>query len=157
MTIIAKIAKVMGWLATIAGMSLSCFVFLSVVMRYFVGAPFYFTEELVGLLFCAMSFLSIPMAEVQGLHIRLELLTRNIGHRGRLAAHLFALIVLVCFCGVLFYHGFNYMLLSYRITARTDAADLLIYPWVIVILIAIIVFVFTAVFQRVRSLKANSG
>lgn len=147
----------MGWLATIAGMSLSFFVFLSVVMRYLVGAPFYFTEELVGLLFCALAFLSFPIAEVRGLHVRMELLTRHLDDRVRLTAQLFALIVLLCFCGVLFYHGFNYMLFSYRITARTDTADLLIYPWVIVILIALFVFVLTTVFQQVRSLKDNSS
>ena len=156
MTFITKIAKVMGWLATIAGMALSLFVFLSVVMRYFVGTPLHFTEELVGLIFCAMAFLSFPIAEVKGLHVRMELLTRNLDKRARLTVHLFALLVLLFFCGVLFYHAFNYMLFSYRITARTDAADLLIYPWVILILISLIVFVLTTVFQRVRSLKDSS-
>jgi len=156
MTTIAKIARVLGWLATIAGMSLSLLVFLSVVMRYLLGSPFYFTDELVGLLFCTMSFLAFPIAENQGLHIRLEMLTKHLKPKVRLVANLFSLIVLLCFCGVLFYHGFNYMLFSYRINARTDASDLLIYPWVIVLLIGLFVFISVVVFQKGRSLKDNS-
>ena len=150
-----KIARVLGWVATLFGISLSFFVFLSVVMRYFLGTPFHFTEELVGLLFCAMSFLSFAIAESHGHHIRLELLTKKLGPKVRWVPNLFSLIVLVCFSGVLFYHGFNYMLFSYRINARTDASDLLIYPWVLVLLIGLFVFISVTVMQKARSIRNN--
>ena len=151
MKAIARIAKFLCWLATLAGISLSFFTFISVVMRYFLGTPFHFTEELVGLLFCSMSLLAFPIAEKERVHIRLEILITRLKPKPRLVARSFSLIVLVCFCGVLLYHGYNYMVLSYRLDARTDSANMLIYPWVIVLLVALLVFVGVIISQVVAS------
>jgi len=155
MKILSKAAILLGWVATLAGMGLSFFVFLSVVMRYFLGTPFHFTEELVGLLFCAMSVLSFPIAEKQGLHIRLEMLTNRLHPGARRMADLFSLLVLICFSGLLFFHAASYMSFSFRIKARTDASDLLIYPWIAAILVGLLVLVVLAVARKRESSRGK--
>ena len=53
---------------------MSLFVVLSSVMRYVVGAPFAFTEELVGLLFTAMIFAGMPVCTLRRTHISVTII-----------------------------------------------------------------------------------
>lgn len=156
MTAIKKIAEILGWLATVAGMSLCFFVFLSVAMRYFFGSPFHFTEEFVGLLFCSMSFLAIPVAETQCLHIRLEMLLQHLKPKMQIVLHWFSVSVLTIYCSILFYHAYNYMALSFQINAKTDDSDLLIYPWFLAILASLMSFVVAVIAKQVKSVKTTS-
>lgn len=142
-----------AYLATLSGIFLSLFVFLAVIMRYIVGSPFGFTEELVGLLFMSMSVLAFAIAEMKGIHIRLEIITNRLKPGARMLVGLFSTVVLLCYCAVFFYHGFKYFLLSYQMKVRTDDSDLLIYPWIIVLLIALVIFACQVIYKTLSAVS----
>jgi len=51
-----------------AGILLTFFVVLSAIMRYFIGAPFHFSDELVGLLLATTFLLALPNGLVDTYH-----------------------------------------------------------------------------------------
>ena len=69
---IGAVAHWLACLATAAGMLMTALIVLSAIMRYFVGAPFNFSEELVGLLSCSMAFLALPIGLIAREHIAIH-------------------------------------------------------------------------------------
>jgi TRAP-type C4-dicarboxylate transport system permease small subunit len=67
--------RLLSHIATAANVLLTLFVASSAVMRYVVGAPLHFTEELVGLLFLIGVALALPQASVRDEHIKVSLVT----------------------------------------------------------------------------------
>jgi len=53
---------------------MTIFVSLSAIMRYVIGKPFGFTEELVGLLFAALVCLALPYVTARRNHIEITLI-----------------------------------------------------------------------------------
>src|SRR5690606_39650535 len=62
----------------------------SAIMRYVAGRPFSFTEELVGVLFITMSFLSLPIVLCDNMHVNITLFTDRYSLRWKVIAALFA-------------------------------------------------------------------
>ena len=78
--------RLLSHLATAANVLLTVFVASSAVMRYVIGAPLHFTEELVGLLFLIGVALALPEASVRDEHIKVSLVTDALGARPRALA-----------------------------------------------------------------------
>src|SRR3546814_20388170 len=74
-TLAKGIAAFLLRLATCFCIALTLFVALSAVMRYVVGAPFSFTEEMVGLFFSALVLLALPYVTLHWQHIEVRILT----------------------------------------------------------------------------------
>ena len=79
-------ARLLSHLATVANVLLTIFVASSAVMRYVIGAPLHFTEELVGLLFLIGVALALPEASVRDEHIKVSLVTDALAARPRAVA-----------------------------------------------------------------------
>jgi TRAP-type C4-dicarboxylate transport system permease small subunit len=126
---VANIARVLMYVAAVAGASMAVFVALSSIMRYLLGAPFRFTEELVGLLFAAMVFLTLPMCTVRRRHIRVtlirDLLPHPLARISDLAAAAFTIAFAIIFCLL----SFEFAAFSYRLKSMTDMSGLILYPW----------------------------
>src|SRR5690349_2717600 len=75
--VFAVISRVLLYLAAIAMLLMTTLVVVASAMRYLVGKPFAFTEELVALLYMTMVFLSIPIATVNRQHITVTLLSER--------------------------------------------------------------------------------
>src|SRR5690606_40639934 len=74
-SLLTRLSRFLLILATLSGGVLTLFVALSAIMRYAIGEPFSFTEELVGLLFSALVFLALPYVTVYRRHINITLIT----------------------------------------------------------------------------------
>ncbi|MEM1427907.1 MAG: TRAP transporter small permease [Pseudomonadota bacterium] len=116
-------------LATLAGAAIVALLGASVLMRHVAGAPFRFTEELVGLFVTAAFFLALPLVTLNGDHVRVRLLVAALPPRGarwaRLAAGLFGIVFCVWFvwlCLPWFEFAFDRRI-------KTEVARLLMYPW----------------------------
>lgn len=126
---IGWIARGLVYLATAAGIGLTAFVALSAFMRYFVGAPFAFTEETVGLLFSAMVFLSLPYCTHAGTHIRVTLLTDHLPPAWQRRMAMVSTVLTFCFCSVYGYWAFDFAWTSLMLNAKSDIGRITLWPW----------------------------
>jgi TRAP-type C4-dicarboxylate transport system permease small subunit len=152
--IIGVIVRVMVYAATAAGILLAAFVALAAFMRYFVGAPFAFTEEFVGLLFSAMVFLALPYCTYAGQHIRVTLLTDNLPQRAQRHAAIASTLLTIAFCAVFGWLAFDFAWTSFNLRARTDIGRLVLWPWMGTMALACL---FMAIAVLLRAWRPQEG
>ncbi len=135
--VLEKVCRLSTCLAVLLMAVMAGFVVLSSVMRYAVGAPFHFTEELVGLLFCAMVFLVLPGVQFGNRHIKVDILTARFGPRVTRLQRLSASVLTIVF-GVAFgLEAYDYMAYAYQRRSVTYIGDIPLFPWVGVIVLAV--------------------
>jgi len=141
--------------AAVAGGVMCVFIMLSVFMRYFVGAPFRFTEELVGLLFAAMVFLVLPVAEIRNMHIRVTVLTNLFTPFWRAIAELGSMLAVVAFAVIFGLLSFDFAAMSYLIGSKTSMGGMLLYPWMGLMPLASGLLGFAVVLRHIEHLLAH--
>ena len=116
---------------------MSFFVVLSSFMRYVLGAPFSFTEDFVGLLFCAIVFLVLPSVQEKGRHIVVDLFSYPLRHWfGKL--QLLGRSAMILLFAVWFgREAFLFAQYAYQNGSKTLVADIPIYPWVAVLTLSV--------------------
>lgn len=124
-----RLAGVMLVLSTITAILMTLFVVLASVMRYGLGSPFAFTEELVGLLFTTMIFLGVPICTLRNSHIAVTILPDMMRPRMRGIADRLASVLVVVFCVWFGYLSFGYMQTAIELDARSAGSRLLLWPW----------------------------
>jgi TRAP-type transport system small permease protein len=128
------------WMAGAAALALCAIVgitFAGVVMRKLFDTPLQYTEELVGLLLCATLFLALPQVTLAGRHVRVTLLAERLGERARAYLALFAAAVTLGFCAWFLAEGLPWLDLAIRRSLRSEASDLLLWPWMALPVISI--------------------
>ncbi|WP_325895177.1 TRAP transporter small permease [Grimontia sp. NTOU-MAR1] len=103
----------------------------SVVLRKFFDAPLYFAEELVGLLLSATLFLGLPMATLNGQHIRVTLMSELLQKRSPIYAKLlsiFSLMIGIGFMGWIFLESIPWMEFAIKRELKSETARILLYP-----------------------------
>lgn len=157
----SRVLALVCWLSTVLAVILmavmACFVVLSSVMRYAVGSPFHFTEELVGLLFCSMVFLVLPGVQFRGQHIKVDLLTNRFGPRVTKLQRLSASGLTIVF-GIAFgWEAYDYFAYVYERGSVTYIGDIPLYPWVGVIVFAVFWATLVAIWQLIRRLRTSDA
>lgn len=135
--------------ATIAGIILTFFVAIASVMRYLVGSPFAFTEEIVGLLFTAMVFLALPYCTLHGKQIEVTFVVERLPLTWRRVSAAAALLFTFAFCLSFGYFSYEFTETSFAVNARSDMGRILLWPWMATMPIAC-VLVAVAAFLRFR-------
>lgn len=115
--------------ATIGGAMMAVTIVASATARYVMGAPLAFQEELVGLFFVALAFLSLPDCTMRDGHIAITALRDLQSAFWRRLAHLVALVASLVFTAAFTFLSYDFAALSYLIGARSDVANLTLYPW----------------------------
>ncbi len=133
---VRQVSRPIKWLSAagmhasvVAGMLLTVFVVLSAFMRYVVGAPFYFSDELVGLLTAATFLLALPNGLVDNTHLRITLIVDRMPPLGRAIAEAAATLILVAFAAVFMVQSYDFTIVSYNFGSRSEMAEILLYPW----------------------------
>lgn len=132
-------------IAGIAGL-----VVLAVGMRYALGAPFAFTEELAGLLMVACVFLGMPFVLATHAHIRVGLLYDRT--RGLLRRLFWVLgqLVFVSFAAIFFRDALADVRFTLMLNLRSEVARLELAPFVICMAGGIAVAGLVAAWQMLR-------
>ena len=143
---LTRLARVLSYVAAGALAAMVGLVVLSSVMRYVVRTPFHFTEELVGLLFLATSFFTIPLNAAERRVIRIVILVRLLPARLKWLGETFDQLVVLIFAGWFFVASLEFTRFAWEIEARSEQSDLLLAPWMAVmpfctLLLAVIVAV----------------
>ena len=133
---VRQVSRPIKWLSAagmhasvVAGMLLTLFVVLSAFMRYVIGAPFYFSDELVGLLTAATFLLALPNGLVDNTHLRITLIVDRMPPLGRAIAEAAATLILVAFAAVFMVQAYDFTIASYNFGSRSEMAEILLYPW----------------------------
>lgn len=123
------LARWCAWLAAIGIGVITVLLVTSTLQRYLLNRPIPVTEELGGLLFLGIGFLSLAYGFACNRHVRLELLWRYLPHPwreilevGGYLMALFALYVLVRETG-------SMTRFSIELAERTEMTELLLWPW----------------------------
>jgi TRAP-type C4-dicarboxylate transport system permease small subunit len=144
------LSRALNYVATAAAMLLTAFIVLSSVVRYLLGAPFRFTEELVGLFFITMCFLAIPLGLLERRHVTITVFTQLLGRRGRLVCEMLATIIVVAFATVFVIESYKFTALSFRLGARSEVGNLLLYPWMALMPLTMALVVLVVIAQLVK-------
>ncbi len=115
--------------AAVSVLAMTALVALSVVMRYFVGSPFAFTEELVALLYLAMVFFTIPVSTMRREHIVVNVCVERAGPRSQRLLAVAAAMVMIVFAVWFVYETFAFTTFSKKLDARSDHVGILLWPW----------------------------
>lgn len=126
---LATLARLLCGAAALALSGIVILVFAGTVMRKLLGTPLYYTEELVGLLLGASLFLALPLVTHSGRHVSVTLLAARLTERGRARLAVLAAAVTVGFCGWFLIEGIPWLDIAIRRGIRSEAADLLLWPW----------------------------
>ncbi|WP_374443773.1 TRAP transporter small permease [Stella sp.] len=121
------------WLAVVAGMLMTTFVVLASVMRYFVGSPFRFTEELVGLLFVGLAFLGLPWTTMRNRHLRITLIPDMLPPAVRRLTDLLGMALVLVFLVVFAWQSWEFASFSLMLNARSDMGGIPLFPWMVLL------------------------
>jgi TRAP-type C4-dicarboxylate transport system permease small subunit len=149
----------MLYVATAAGILLTWFVAIAAIMRYVVGSPFPFTEEVVGLLFVIMVFLTLPYCSVENQHIRVTIVSDRLTGRWRTLSALGAVGCALIFCASYGYYAFNFAALSFWLNSTSDIGRFTLWPWMATMPLAALLMAIAAVLAYRRGDKdvSNGG
>ncbi len=117
------------WIAVVSGMLMATFVVLASVMRYFVGSPFRFTEEIVGLLFVALAFMGLPWATMHNRHLRITLIPDMLPAGVRKVADFVAGLLVIAFCAIFAVQSWEFASFSLMLNSRSDMGGIPLFPW----------------------------
>lgn len=136
---------------------MSVFVMLSSIMRYVVGKPFGFTEEVVGILFIVLIFIGMPLAFLKRSHMAVSIVPDKSAPavRGLLlfSGDVIALVFLIWFGWL----AFNYMQEAYLLNARSTGSRMLLWPWMLVLPVSAAFSCFFVVLNALRILMPRSS
>ena len=126
---LAFVSRVLLGGAALAVLAMTALVSLSVLMRYVIGSPFAFTEELVALLYLAMVFCTIPIGTIRGEHIVVTVCVERAGPRVRRLLAMLATLVMLVFAAWFVAETWAFAEFSRKLGARSDHVGILLWPW----------------------------
>jgi TRAP-type C4-dicarboxylate transport system permease small subunit len=154
---LALISRVLAVVAAAAGCGIFVLVVGAVIMRYVVGAPFRFTEELSGLLLAQMVFLAIPLTLTAHMNIRVTLLSGLTAGPLRRLFWVIGQLIMVAFCAVFAWEAWSLTEFTLRLNLRTEQVRLPLSPWMIAMTAAVVFAGAIAAWQALRAPPKMSG
>jgi len=146
----SAIARWMAYAGALALLVMTALVVISSVMRYFVGSPFRFTEELVALFYMSMVFLAIPLVTMNDTHVAVSVMPERVRLKFSSVLRVGAALVIIIFCAWFTYEAFGWMDYSRRLHSRSEQADFVLWPWMAVIPATMAFVTLIAVFRLFR-------
>lgn len=122
-------------LATLAGLCIAAIFVLmvaAVVMRYGVGAPFRFTEELSGLLLVTIVFLTLPYTILADKNIRVSILSSRAKGTMKLVLLVVSECILLAFALIFTWEAYRSTAFTVRFGLASDVARVPLSPFMIV-------------------------
>lgn len=123
------LAKTLFYIAVAGGMFMTALVFTSTLMRYLLGSPITFSDELAGLLFFSGAFLALPYVLLENKHVSIDFMTKVSSIKLRKASSLVASLTTATFAFIFIYQSWDFMAFSYQIQSKSEISGILLWPW----------------------------
>ncbi len=121
----------------------------SALGRYLFGTPGRLIEELSGLLMIALLFTALAVPGREG-HIRVGLIADRVKGRTRIVFRAVALAILLLFAGIFAWNAFEQGLFNLRRNIRTELGGIPIWPWTMVMAVALVILALRSIIAFVR-------
>lgn len=155
---VGHLSRLFAWggVATLLAATLA--VLYSVVMRYFVGQPQTWSDELIGFLTVATVMLGAAEASRRNDHVEVDLLTARAGPRMRRVAALWACVAVLAVAGVLLAGGWEMVAFS-RMTGRLSEGYLEAPLWIpqLAVPVGMAALIVVTVVRTIRLLRGPAG
>lgn len=160
------------WLSLVAtgiiktGVLLSSYVCLSLMvilmaldpfMRYMVGSPFFWSNEVTTYLMMLMVFNGFGITLVKERHIRITLIFDRLPSKLQSVMWVITSLVGLFYVSFIGYALLRLTLTSFTFKVRSPTAEMLIYPWQVLAMVGITVFAVAMVMFTVRRIAIASG
>lgn len=155
--LLMRISRGLNYLATISLLLMTLLVITSSVMRYFVGRPFRFTEELVALLYMAMVYLAIPLVTARRTQITVSVLPERLTILLSGVLRVGSALVMVGFCTWFMIEALDFAEYSRRLSSRTEQFDILLWPWMMLIPLTLGFTTLIEIFHLFRKPASSTG
>lgn len=129
--LIDKLTYLLFLLGVAGGIAMTFLVFGSTLLRYLFNSPLHFSNELAGLLFFSLTFLTIPHVLNSGRHIRIDMVVRYLPPALARLVEAFASLVLIVFSLIVIYESLDFLSFSHAIESRSDISGILLWPWMV--------------------------
>lgn len=150
-----KICRLLLVIATLSGISMTVFVALSAIMRYLVGKPFGFTEELVGLLFAALVFLAIPFVTVFRKQITITLISDLFPESVRRVLNAIGDLLVILYCAWFGFYAYEFAYFSFELGSSSDLSGLVLWPWMSLMVVSSVFVAIASVLLILNSKAIN--
>lgn len=144
------VARALGALGAACVAAMATLTLLAVIMRYAVGAPFAFTEELAGLLLISCVFLGLPYVLALNAHIRVTLVADRTSGLLRRFLWVLGQLVVVAFAAVFFRDALNDARFTLMLNLRSEVARIDLAPFVILMTVGVGLTGLVAAWQMLR-------
>ena len=131
--LVSRLAIALLYAGAAALLALTALVVIASFMRYFIGKPFAFTEELVALLYMSMVFLAIPLVTVKETHIAVSVMPQRVRRAIGPLLRVGASLVMIVFCAWFTVEAYGFVQRSRGLDSRSEQFGLLLWPWMAVI------------------------
>lgn len=118
-------------------MLMTVLVIVAACMRYLVGKPFDFTEEVVALLYMGVVFSVLPMTTWRGHHITVSLLPQRLANALQSPLRVAAGLVMIAFCTWFAIEAYQFTAVSRDMGSRSEQVGILLWPWMALIPISV--------------------
>lgn len=148
------------WLTAIAAVCVAAIVLVLVVastQRYVLSTPIAATEEIAAYLFVALSFAALVGGFVERRHIRLLPLWQRLPARLQNAMLLLGHLAAVGVLALVIRETFDFAWSSYRFGTRSYVADLLEWPWMMIIPASLTLLAIALLLRAVIDLARLAG
>lgn len=163
---ISKLLTMVGTGIIKTGYYLSAYVYLSLMiilmaldpfMRYLVGSPFYWSNEVTTYLMVLMVFNGFGVVLIKDKHIRVTLLFDRLPIKVQNMVWVFISLI-----GLLYVIFMGYALLRFTISSinyrvRSATAEMLVYPWQILTMAGMFIFLVAMIMLVVNKIAITTG
>ncbi|GAA0402052.1 hypothetical protein GCM10009133_08530 [Cocleimonas flava] len=149
-------AKSFFKIGVFSGAVMALLVLVSTLLRYVLGQPISFSDELAGLLFLTMAFTTFPHILNESGHISLDLLIKRMPSFLQKICAYFGMLVFITFAVVFTYQAWKYMGFSKQINSRTDVSGILLWPWMALMPLSMILCVIVEINKLFKHLFNNT-
>tara|TARA_R110002020_G_scaffold37723_6_gene113829 strand:- start:321 stop:866 length:546 start_codon:yes stop_codon:yes gene_type:complete len=155
--VILWVTRVLAGLGAACVAAMAALTVLAVVMRYAVGAPFAFTEDLAGLMLVSAVFLGMPYALATHAHIRVNLLHDRTRGRARRGLFVLGQVIFLVFAAVFFRGALADLNLTMMLELKTEVARIPLAPFVAMMVAGVAMSALVAAWQMLRPPPEGTG
>jgi TRAP-type C4-dicarboxylate transport system permease small subunit len=126
-------------------------------MRYMVGMPFYWSNEVSTFLMVAMAYTGLAIVFVKGGHVRVTLIFDRLPQRIRNVLWIIIASLAMFYIGILTYAVARLARVSFEVGRVTPTAELPYYPWQVLVVLGLIVFALVLLIFTINRLLIAFG
>ena len=127
------------------------------IMRYLVGSPFFWSNEVSTFLMVVMFFTALGITLVTGKHVRVTVIFNILPHIVQNVLWVILSIAGLFYSGFLLFALIQLSISSFELRVRTHTSEMLIFPWQVIAVLGVMVFVVALVMLCVYRMAFTFG